>query len=268
MLKVKNIYKTFNAGSVNEKCVLKGVYLFLAPGDFVTVIGGNGAGKSTLLNIIAGVFPVDKGSIALDGVIINNSQEHERAKYIGRVFQDPMMGTAASMTIEENLSMALRRGKNRGLSRGIARKEQDYFRAHLAQLELGLENRLKAKVGLLSGGQRQALTLLMATIVSPKLLLLDEHSAALDPKTAVKVMMLTEKVVNAHALTTLMVTHNMRDALKYGNRTIMMHEGKIILDLKNREKQKTSVEDLLRMFERASGDTIDNDRMLLNWGQA
>lgn len=268
MLKVKNICKTFNTGSINEKCALNGVDLFLSPGDFVTVIGGNGAGKSTLLNIIAGVYPVDKGSIALDGTIINNSQEHERAKFIGRVFQDPMMGTAASMTIEENLSMALRRGKKRGLSRGIARKEQDFFREHLAQLELGLENRLKAKVGLLSGGQRQALTLLMATIQRPKLLLLDEHSAALDPKTAAKVLELTEKIVNAHALTTLMVTHNMRDALKYGNRIIMMHEGKIILDLKYREKQKTSVEDLLIMFERASGDTMNNDRMLLSWGQA
>ncbi|WP_148137632.1 ABC transporter ATP-binding protein [Candidatus Formimonas warabiya] len=263
MLKVKNICKTFNPGSINEKCALNRVDLFLEPGDFVTIIGGNGAGKSTLLNIIAGVFPVDRGTIVLDGIAVNNSREHERAKFIGRVFQDPMMGTAASMTIEENLAMALRRGKSRGLRWGITRQEQDFFREHLAQLELGLENRLKAKVGLLSGGQRQALTLLMATIVSPKLLLLDEHSAALDPKTASKVLELTQKIVNGHSLTTLMVTHNMRDALKYGNRTIMMHEGQIILDLAGREKQNTCVEDLLKMFERASGDTIDNDRMLL-----
>ncbi|MEL7563719.1 MAG: ABC transporter ATP-binding protein [Dehalobacterium sp.] len=263
MLRINNIYKTFNAGSINEKSALNGVDLWLKPGDFVTVIGGNGAGKSTLLNIIAGVFPVDRGTIVLDGVIVNNSQEHQRAKFIGRVFQDPMMGTAASMTIEENLAMALRRGKNRGLRWGITGKEQDFFREHLAQLELGLENRLKAKVGLLSGGQRQALTLLMATIISPKLLLLDEHSAALDPKTASKVLELTEKIVKSHSLTTLMVTHNMRDALKYGNRTIMMYEGQIILDLKGGEKKNTCVEDLLKMFERASGDTIDNDRMLL-----
>lgn len=266
MLKAKNISKTFHAGSINEKCALNGVNLFLAPGDFVTVIGGNGAGKSTLLNIIAGVFPVDQGTIALDGVVVNNSREYERAKFIGRVFQDPMMGTAASMTIEENLSMALRRGKNRGLRWGITRKEQDFFRDHLAQLDLGLENRLKVKVGLLSGGQRQALTLLMATIISPKLLLLDEHSAALDPKTAGKVLELTEKMVHAHSLTTLMVTHNMRDALKYGNRTIMMHEGQIILDLKGREKKNTCVEDLLKMFEQASGNRMDNDRMLLVQG--
>ncbi|MCR6545762.1 ABC transporter ATP-binding protein [Dehalobacterium formicoaceticum] len=263
MLKLKNIFKTFNAGSVNEKPALNGVNLHLEPGDFVTVIGGNGAGKSTLLNIIAGVFPVDRGNITLDGVTINKCREHERAKFISRVFQDPMLGTAASMTIEENLSMAFRRGKKRSLRWGIAKKELDLYREHLAQLELGLENRLKAKVGLLSGGQRQALTLLMATIISPKLLLLDEHSAALDPKTAGKVLELTEKIINTHDLTTLMVTHNMRDALKYGNRTIMMHEGRIILDLKAKEKKSTSVDDLLKMFERASGDSINNDRMLL-----
>ncbi|MGI6235608.1 MAG: ABC transporter ATP-binding protein [Christensenellales bacterium] len=263
MLELKNIYKTFNAGSVNEKSALSGVNLYLEPGDFVTVIGGNGAGKSTLLNIIAGAFPMDQGSITLDGTKISKSREHERAKLIGRVFQDPMMGTAASMTIEENLSMALRRGQKRSLRWGINKIEQEIYRDHLAQLDLGLENRLKSKVGLLSGGQRQALTLLMATISSPKLLLLDEHSAALDPKTAAKVLELTQKIIHTHNLTTLMVTHNMRDALKFGNRTIMMHEGRIILDLKARDKKKTGVEDLLKMFERASGDSLANDRMLL-----
>ncbi|MGI6686534.1 MAG: ABC transporter ATP-binding protein [Bacillota bacterium] len=263
MLTVKNVHKIFKADSVNEKYALAGVNLSLKPGDFVTVIGGNGAGKSTLLNLIAGVFPVDRGTISVDGVVVNEKPEYERAKYIGRVFQDPMMGTAASMTIEENLAMAYRRGKKRGLGWGITKKEQNFFREHLAQLELGLEERLKTKVGLLSGGQRQALTLLMATIVQPKLLLLDEHSAALDPKTAAKVLELTDRMIKTRSLTTLMVTHNMRDALKYGNRTVMMHEGKIILNLEGEKKKKTMVDDLLKMFEQVSGNTMDNDRMLL-----
>jgi putative ABC transport system ATP-binding protein len=263
VLRMKNVHKTFHPGSVNEKCALAGVDLTLKPGEFITVIGGNGAGKSTLLNIIAGVYPVDRGTIALDGVIINESREHVRAKYIGRVFQDPMMGTAASMTIEENLALALRRGRRRGLRWGVTKKERDYFRGQLAQLELGLENRLKSKVGLLSGGQRQALTLLMATLVRPKLLLLDEHAAALDPKTAVKVMELTDRIIRTQGLTALMVTHNMRDALKYGNRTVMMQDGKIILNLPEEKKKKTSVDDLLKMFEEVTGNTVNNDRMLL-----
>ncbi len=263
MLRVKNVHKTFNIGSVNEKTALAGVDLHLPAGDFVTVIGGNGAGKSTLLNIIAGVYPVDRGTIAIDGVTINKQPEHRRAADIGRVFQDPLMGTAATMTIEENLSMAYRRGAKRRLRWGITQGERKFFRKQLAQLELGLEDRLKTKVGLLSGGQRQALTLLMATLTEPKLLLLDEHTAALDPKTAQKVLALTDKIIETHNLTALMVTHNMRDALKYGNRTIMMHEGKIILDLQHDEKQKTKVDDLLRMFEKVSGSEMASDRLLL-----
>lgn len=263
MLEVKGVKKIFNKGSVNEKVALDGIDLYLKPGDFVTVIGGNGAGKSTLLNIIAGVYMVDEGGITLDGVDVTYCPEHQRAAYIGRVFQDPMMGTAASMTIEENLAMALRRGKRRGLRWGITRQERAQFREQLATLELGLENRLKTKVGLLSGGQRQALTLLMATMLRPKLLLLDEHTAALDPKTAQKVLYLTDKIVTENSLTTLMVTHNMRDAIKYGNRTIMLHEGKIIIDLNAEEKKRLKVEDLIKLFERNSGDTLANDRMLL-----
>lgn len=263
MLKVEDVRKTFNKGSVNEKIALDGVTLHLEAGDFVTVIGGNGAGKSTLMNIIAGVYPPDQGSVSLDGSVLTLLPEHRRAAYIGRVFQDPMLGTAASMTIEENLAMALRRGKMRGLKWGVTREEQHFFKEQLAKLELGLENRLKAKVGLLSGGQRQALTLLMATINKPKLLLLDEHTAALDPKTAQKVLDLTDKIVKTDSLTTLMVTHNMRDALKYGNRTIMMHEGKIILDIDSSEKKKLQVDDLLKLFERTSGSAMVNDRLLL-----
>jgi len=263
MLKVKSVHKTFNIGSVNEKTALAGVDLQLKPGDFVTVIGGNGAGKSTLLNVIAGVFPVDAGNICLDGTILNNQAEHQRAGFMGRVFQDPLMGTAAAMTIEENLAMAFRRGKKRRLRWGLNSKGKQFFRQQLAQLGLGLEERLSSKVGLLSGGQRQALTLLMATITEPKLLLLDEHTAALDPKTAQKVLRLTDKIIDEHSLTTLMVTHNMKDALKHGNRIIMMHDGKIILDLKHEEKRQAKVEDLLQMFEKASGDEIANDRLLL-----
>jgi putative ABC transport system ATP-binding protein len=263
MLLIQDVHKTFNAGSINEKIALCGINLHLKPGDFVTVIGGNGAGKSTLMNAIAGVHPIERGSIYIDGVDVSTQAEYKRASLIGRVFQDPAMGTAASMTIEENLSMALRRGKKRGLRWGTTRREQSLFKEQLAELELGLENRLKTKVGLLSGGQRQALTILMATIVKPKLLLLDEHTAALDPKTAPKVLTLTDKIVRGNSLTTLMVTHNMRDALRYGNRLIMMHEGKIILDLNALEKQKLKVDDLLRMFERASGSSMANDRLML-----
>lgn len=263
MLKVKQVKKVFNKGSINEKVALNGIDLHLKPGDFVTVIGGNGAGKSTLLNIVAGAYTVDQGSITLDGNNVTYTPEYKRAAHIGRVFQDPMMGTAASMTIEENLAMALRRGKRRGLRWGITNQERVKFKEQLATLELGLEDRLKSKVGLLSGGQRQALTLLMATMMRPKLLLLDEHTAALDPKTAQKVLYLTGKIVQENNLTTLMVTHNMRDALKYGNRTIMLHEGKIILDLNAEEKQRLKVADLIKLFERTSGDTMANDRMLL-----
>ncbi|WP_366924474.1 ABC transporter ATP-binding protein [Metallumcola ferriviriculae] len=263
MLRADNVFKTFNAGSVNEKTALAGVDLQLSSADFVTIIGGNGAGKSTLLNVVAGVFPLDRGGIAIGGDMIEKQPEHRRAADIGRVFQDPLMGTAATMTIEENLSMAYRRGKRRRLKWGITAGERKFFKEQLAQLDLGLETRLKSKVGLLSGGQRQALTLLMATMTEPKLLLLDEHTAALDPKTAQKVLELTDKIVDTHKLTTLMVTHNMRDALKHGNRTIMMHEGKIILDLQHEQKQKTKVDDLMRMFEKVSGNKMANDRMLL-----
>jgi len=262
MLKVLNARKVFNAGSINEKVALNGASLHLSPGDFVTVIGGNGAGKSTFLNIIAGTFPVDQGSIAIDGRDVSQQPEYRRAADIGRVFQDPLKGTAASMTIEENLAMAYRRGKQRSLRWGISSGERDLFREELAHLELGLQDRLKSKVGLLSGGQRQALTILMATIIKPKLLLLDEHTAALDPKTALKVLELTDRIVEGHALTTLMITHNMKDALKYGNRLVMMHEGQIILDLSGEEKGKLQVEDLLKLFEKASGG-LASDRLLL-----
>ncbi|WP_031517864.1 ABC transporter ATP-binding protein [Desulfofalx alkaliphila] len=263
MLQMTDVYKTFNAGSVNERLALNGVSLKLAPGDVVTVIGGNGAGKSTLLNIIAGVYPLDSGTITIDNNAIETLAEHARATFIGRVFQDPMRGTAASMTIEENLAMAVKRGTRRRLSRGIKKKDREFFREQLAQLGLGLEDRLTTTVGLLSGGQRQALTLLMATLVPPKLLLLDEHTAALDPNTAQKVLELTERIVRDNKLTTLMVTHNMEDALRIGNRTIMMHEGKIILDLSGRERANTTIPDLLAMFKKASGQSLANDRMLL-----
>ena len=264
MLDVKNIYKTFNAGTVNQKTALNGASLHLAPGDFVTVIGGNGAGKSTLLNAVAGTWLVDEGSITIDGIDVTHLPEHKRAKYIGRVFQDPMMGTAATMQIEENLALALRRGKPRTLKIGITNKEREDYKEMLKILDLGLEERLTSKVGLLSGGQRQALTLLMATLVEPKLLLLDEHTAALDPKTAAKVLDATQKIVERDNLTTLMITHNMRDAITYGNRLVMMHEGRIVVDVSGEEKKHLTVEQLLNLFSQASGSDVVNDKLLLS----
>ena len=263
MLDVQAIYKTFNAGTVNEKTALNGVSLHLNEGDFVTVIGGNGAGKSTLLNAVAGVWPVDAGTITIDGVDVTHLAEHKRAKYIGRVFQDPMMGPAATMQIEENLALAKRRGKRRTLRPGITKAERDEYRDLLRLLDLGLEDRLTSKVGLLSGGQRQALTLLMASLVKPKLLLLDEHTAALDPKTAAKVLDATEKIVQRDHLTTLMITHNMRDAIAHGNRLIMMYEGNIALDISGEDKKKLTVEDLLAKFGQATGSTEADDKLLL-----
>ncbi len=263
MLEVKNISKTFNPGTVNEKQALRGLSLTLNDGDFVTVIGGNGAGKSTLLNAIAGTWKVDEGQIVIDGVDVTKYPEHKRAAFLGRVFQDPMNGTAATMGIEENLALALRRGDKRTLRKGIAAAERRLYRDMLAKLGLGLENRLTSKVGLLSGGQRQALTLLMATLKKPKLLLLDEHTAALDPKTAAKVLETTENIVNQDHLTTLMITHNMKDAIHIGNRLIMMNNGQIIFDVSGEEKKKLKVEDLLRKFAEASGEEFANDRMLL-----
>ena len=264
MLKVQNVCKTFNAGTINEKRALVNVDLHLAPGDFVTVIGGNGAGKSTLMNMIAGMYPIDSGVIELDGRDISLLSEPARAKYLGRVFQDPMMGTAADMQIIENLAMAKRRGKRRTLAWGVTRAERDEYTERLRELGLGLEKRLTTKVGLLSGGQRQALTLLMATLTEPKLLLLDEHTAALDPKTASKVLDLTEKIVDERRLTTLMVRHNMNDAIRLGNRLIMMHEGRVIYDVSGAEKRSLTVADLLQKFEEVSGGELANDRMLLS----
>ncbi|MDD5791810.1 MAG: ATP-binding cassette domain-containing protein [Erysipelotrichaceae bacterium] len=256
MLKVSNIHKTFNPGTVNEKVALNGVTLELEEGDFVTVIGGNGAGKSTLLNAIAGVWNVDSGSITIDNDDVTNLPEYKRACYIGRVFQDPMNGTAATMQIEENMALASRRGKKRTLKTGITKEEKAQYHELLKELGLGLEERMTTKVGLLSGGQRQALTLLMATMNKPRILLLDEHTAALDPKTAAKVLETTNRIVSKYNLTTFMVTHNMKDALALGNRLIMMNEGKIILDVKGEEKKKLSVEDLLKIFE-ANGNVTD-----------
>ena len=264
MLEIKNVYKTFNAGTVNEKVALKGLDLTLEDGDFVTVIGGNGAGKSTMLNAVAGVWPVDMGKIIIDGKDVTRLSEHQRAKYIGRVFQDPMMGTAPSMWIEENLALAARRGQRRGLSWGVTKEEKEQYRELLGGLGLGLESRLTTKVSTLSGGQRQALTLLMATLKRPKLLLLDEHTAALDPKTAAKVMELTDRIVREGQLTTLMITHNMRDAIQYGNRLIMLHDGRVILDIAGEEKKKLTVPDLLEQFTKASGDEFANDRAILS----
>lgn len=263
MLDIQNIFKTFNPGTINEKKALCGVKLHLDKGDFCTIIGSNGAGKSTMLNAVAGVWPVDEGQIMIDGMDVSAQCEFKRATYLGRVFQDPMTGTAADMTIAENLALAARRGKRRTLRWGLTHREQTEYRDQLATLELGLEDRMTAKVGLLSGGQRQALTLLMATLQEPKLLLLDEHTAALDPKTAAKVLHLTRKLVRDHGLTALMVTHNMKDALSYGNRTIMMHEGRIVVDIDRETKSQLHVDDLLKMFERSSGTAIENDRMLL-----
>ncbi|MCD8088666.1 MAG: ATP-binding cassette domain-containing protein [Oscillospiraceae bacterium] len=263
MLELRDIYKTFNPGTVNEKRALNGVSLTLNEGDFVTVIGSNGAGKSTCLNAIAGVWPVDSGSIIIDGEDVTNLPEHKRAKYLGRVFQDPMTGTAATMEIQENLALAKRRGEKRTLRRGITKKEQEEFRELLKTLNLGLEDRMTARVGLLSGGQRQALTLLMATLKKPKLLLLDEHTAALDPKTAEKVLNTTDAVIQENHLTAFMVTHNMRDAIAHGNRLIMMDEGRIILDISGEEKQKLTREDLLEKFA-ALGGSMDSDKVLLS----
>ena len=264
MLEIKNVYKTFNAGTVNEKVALKGLDLTLEDGDFVTVIGGNGAGKSTMLNAVAGVWPIDMGKILIDGQDVTRLSEHQRAKYIGRVFQDPMMGTAATMGIEENLALAARRGVARSLRAGITKKEREEYHELLKTLDVGLEDRMTSKVGLLSGGQRQAVTLLMATLKKPKLLLLDEHTAALDPKTAAKVLALSEKIVQENHLTTLMITHNMKDAIKYGNRLIMMYEGRVIYDVRGEEKANLQVSDLLQRFEQVSDGGFANDRMLLS----
>lgn len=263
MLELKNIYKTFNPGTINEKLALDGLSLKLKEGDFVTVIGGNGAGKSTMLNAVAGTWLVDEGQILIDGTDVTRLPEHKRAVYLGRVFQDPMTGTAATMGIEENLALAKRRGKTRLLGPGITKKEREEYSELLKTLGLGLEDRLTSKVGLLSGGQRQALTLLMATLKKPKLLLLDEHTAALDPKTAAKVLEITDMIVNRDHLTTLMITHNMQDAISHGNRLIMMMDGKIILDIEGEAKKKLTVRNLLDQFERASGKEFSNDSALL-----
>ncbi len=263
MLEIKNVSKTFNAGTVNEKRALKNVNLTLEDGDFVTVIGGNGAGKSTMLNAIAGVWPVDQGNILIDGKDVTKLPEYKRAAFLGRVFQDPMNGTAATMGIEENLALALRRGQSRTLRAGIKNNEREVYKRLLATLGLGLEDRLTSKVGLLSGGQRQALTLLMATLKKPKLLLLDEHTAALDPKTAAKVLETTDMIVNRDKLTTLMITHNMKDAIVHGNRLIMMMDGNIILDIRGEEKKTLTVEDLLHKFEQVSGEEFTSDKAIL-----
>ena len=252
MLTITNVKKTFNKGTVNEKKALNGINLHLAPGDFVTIIGGNGAGKSTMLNMIAGVYPIDSGKIEIDGVNISREPEYKRAKYIGRVFQDPMRGTAANMEIQENLAMALRRGKSRGLGWGIKKNEKDFYREALAQLDLGLQTRMTSKVGLLSGGQRQAMALLMSTMTPIEFLILDEHTAALDPKTAETIMELTNKVVREKNLTTIMVTHNLRFAVEYGDRLLMMHQGHAVMDKKGEEKANTKVDDILDMFNAIS----------------
>ena len=264
MLMLTNVEKTFNKGTVNEKKALCGLNLTLKDGDFVTVIGGNGAGKSTMLNMICGVYPIDKGKIILNGENISRWPEHKRARFLGRVFQDPMMGTAADMEIEENLALAYRRGLKRGMKWAITKDEKVKYQESLRTLGLGLESRMTSKVGLLSGGQRQALTLLMATLRKPELLLLDEHTAALDPKTAAKVLELTEKIVAENHLTTLMITHNMKDAIRMGNRLIMMHDGRVIYDVAGEEKKNLEVSQLLEKFEKAAGEEFANDRMMLN----
>ena len=263
MLEIKNVTKIFNKGTVNEKVALDDFSLTLEDGDFVTVIGGNGSGKSTMMNAIAGVWPVDEGRIVIDGIDVTKLPEHKRAKFLGRVFQDPMTGTAATMGIEENLALAKRRGKSRSLKMGITKKEREEYKELLKSLDLSLEERMTSKVGLLSGGQRQALTLLMATLQKPKVLLLDEHTAALDPKTAAKVLETTEKIVNRDKLTTLMITHNMKDAIVHGNRLIMLKDGHVILDIRGEEKKKLTVEDLLHKFEAASGDEFLSDQAIL-----
>lgn len=263
MLEIHKASKRFNPGTVNEKIALKQLSLRLNPGDYVTLIGGNGSGKSTLLNSIAGVYTIDRGKIIIGEQDVTKCPEHKRAKILGRVFQDPMLGTAPEMSIEENLALANRRGLKRSLAWGVTKKERSYFQEQLSMLELGLEDRMHAKVGLLSGGQRQALTLLMATLKEPKLLLLDEHTAALDPKTAAKVMELSDLIITQNKLTTLMVTHNMRDAIKHGNRLIMMHEGAVILDIEGEAKRNLTVQQLLNRFDRVSGSSFADDRALL-----
>ncbi len=263
MLEMKAVKIVFHAGTVNEKTALAGVDLHLAPGEFVTVIGGNGAGKSTLLNCVSGAYAPTSGEIWIDGQNVTHMPEHRRAKLLGRVFQDPMMGTAGNMWIEENLALALRRGQKRGLRWGITQKEREMFKEQLRRLDLGLEDRLSTKVKLLSGGQRQALTLLMATLQKPKLLLLDEHTAALDPKTARKVLELSEQIIEEHGLTSLMVTHNMRDAIRYGNRLIMMHDGSVAVDVSGEEKKKLTVEALLERFSESAGSDEVSDRLVL-----
>ena len=264
MLKIEDVYKVFNAGTVNEKVALNGLNLHLKPGDFVTVIGGNGAGKSTMLNCVSGLYTVDEGKITIDGVDVTALPEYKRAQFIGRVFQDPMMGTAATMQIEENLALADRRGKRRTLHVGITKQDRENYKEQLKILDLGLEDRMTAKVGLLSGGQRQALTLLMATLQKPKLLLLDEHTAALDPKTAAKVLEATQRIVEKDQLTTLMITHNMRDAIAYGNRLVMMYDGRVVVDVSGEEKKHLTVEQLLNLFSQASGSNEANDKLLLS----
>ncbi|MBQ8094051.1 MAG: ATP-binding cassette domain-containing protein [Clostridia bacterium] len=264
MLHINHIAKTFNPGTITEKVALADVDLHLNEGDFVTVIGGNGAGKSTMLNAVAGVFPVDRGTIEIGGKDVTHLPEYRRAAYLGRVFQDPMTGTAATMNIEENMALAMRRGQKRGLRWGISNMEREMYREQLHTLGLGLEERMSSKVGLLSGGQRQALTLLMATLKTPKLLLLDEHTAALDPKTAAKVLELTEKIVTERHLTALMVTHNMKDAIAIGNRLIMMNAGRIVVDVSGNQKRAMTRGDLMELFEKAAGAELNNDRMLLS----
>ena len=264
MLKITNLQKTFNPGTVNAKTALRGLELTLNEGDFVTVIGGNGAGKSTMLNAIAGVWKPDYGTVEIDGVDVTSMAEHKRAAFLGRVFQDPMKGTAPDMEIAENLAIAARRGAKRRLVWGVRKAEREEYKKLLAQLDLGLEDRLSAKVGLLSGGQRQAVTLLMATLKKPKLLLLDEHTAALDPKTAAKVLEITDRLVNENKLTTLMITHNMHDAIAHGNRLIMMHEGRIVVDISGEEKKKLTISQLLGLFEQASGSEFTSDKAILS----
>lgn len=263
MLEIQDVHKVFNAGTINEKVALDGVNLKLNKGDFVTIIGGNGAGKSTTLNAVAGVWQINRGKIIINGTDVTKLPEHKRAPYLGRVFQDPMTGTAATMSIDENLAIAARRGKHRGVRWGVTKAERTEYREKLAQFGLGLEDRLTTKVGLLSGGQRQAITLLMASLMKPDLLLLDEHTAALDPKTAAKVLALSDKVIEDNGLTAMMVTHNMKDAIAHGNRLIMMHEGRVIYDVAGEEKKSLHVSDLLKKFEEASGGEFANDRMML-----
>ena len=263
MLKIQNIHKTFNPGTINEKHALNDLCLHLKEGEFVTVIGGNGAGKSTMLNAVAGVWGVDEGKILIDNVDVTHLPEYKRAAYIGRVFQDPMMGTAATMQIEENMALAARRGKKRTLRAGITKEEREFYRDQLRILDLGLEDRMTSKVGLLSGGQRQALTLLMASLQKPKLLLLDEHTAALDPKTASKVLEATKRIVEKDNLTTMMITHNMRDAIAYGNRLIMMYNGHIVVDVSGEEKKNLTVEKLLSLFSQNSGSDEVDDKLVL-----